>query len=334
MVKSLCCIVLGLTLLPAAARGETIKLKFADFAPDTEIVYVAAIKPFIAAVNQEAKGIIEIEAFPNGALGRNLPQQAQMVLDGVADFAFIIPGATPGRFADNNLMELPGLFQDARDSTLAYNTLVNAGRLRGYEPYFVVAALGTPPSSIHTRARVATVNDLKGRKIRATNAMEARAVKALGAATVLMPVTEAGEAIARGTIDGTTMYSVPLVDFGLAQVANQHYVANIGISPLAVVMSKEKFDQLPAAGQEAIRKYSGAWFTDRYIAAASAANDKAMKSFADNAKAKVVSPTAADRERLAAAYRSVVEQWAAEAPHNAELLDALQTELAKIRVAN
>ena len=79
------CAVIALTT-PSIARADPVKLKFAFFTGESERTWTTTIKPFIDAINQEGKGIIEIEAYPNGALGRNMGQQAQMVLDGVGAY--------------------------------------------------------------------------------------------------------------------------------------------------------------------------------------------------------------------------------------------------------
>src|SRR5262245_27596106 len=85
------------------AQAQQTVLKFAFFTSDTEVRWVRVIKPFIDAVNADPSRAIKIEAFPNGALGRNLPQQPQMVLDGVADIAFVVPSLASGRFPDDAL---------------------------------------------------------------------------------------------------------------------------------------------------------------------------------------------------------------------------------------
>jgi len=79
------------TTMGASASAEAVKLKFAIFVPDTEQTYLTVFKPFAEAVNKEGAGIVEIDLFPNGALGRSPVQQAQMVLDGLADIAWIVP---------------------------------------------------------------------------------------------------------------------------------------------------------------------------------------------------------------------------------------------------
>ena len=83
-------------------------------------------------MNAASGGTVEIELYPNGALGRAPQQQAQMVLDGVADIGFIVPPFTPGRFPDSEVMELPGLFRDLAEATQVYTRLLQAGVLHDW----------------------------------------------------------------------------------------------------------------------------------------------------------------------------------------------------------
>jgi hypothetical protein len=81
----------GLVLAPTFASADPVKLKFAVFSADTERLYDTVKKPFAAAVNAGSGGTIKLELYPNGALGRAPRQQAQTVLDRVADIGFIVP---------------------------------------------------------------------------------------------------------------------------------------------------------------------------------------------------------------------------------------------------
>ncbi|HMI14592.1 MAG TPA: hypothetical protein VK567_23995, partial [Bradyrhizobium sp.] len=74
--------------LPLNAGTEPVILKLSFFASETEVNYARAIKPWIDAVNADPSGAVKIEAYPNGALGKALPAQPQLLLDGVADIAF------------------------------------------------------------------------------------------------------------------------------------------------------------------------------------------------------------------------------------------------------
>lgn len=319
--------------LPGRLSADPVHLKLAFFAPASELTWVHTLKPFIDAVNEAGKGVVEIEGFPNGALSRNLPQQPQIVLDGVADIAFVIPGISPGRFADNGLIELPGIFSSIRDSTLAYTALAREGRLRGYESYYVVGAFGAVPSSIHTKPAISSLDSLKNMKIRATNATEQKIVRALGAASILLPTNDAAEAVARGTIDGTAMQPVPLVDFGIARLTQYHYFPVFGVSPLAVLMNRARFDALPPAARAVIETYSGDWIDQRYISSISEETDAIVARWQADPKQKVILATDAERARLAEIYQKIDDDYAAESPGNAALLAELKQRVAAINAA-
>jgi TRAP-type C4-dicarboxylate transport system substrate-binding protein len=317
---------------PLAVRAaDPVKLKLAFFADDTEMTWVTVIKPFVDNVNRDAKGTIEIDPFLNGALGRALPDQPQMVLDGVADIAFCIPGVTPGRFADNGVMELPGLFRNLRESSLVYTRMVAANRLRGFENYDVIGAIGTPPFSVHSKTKVTSLADLRGLRVRTTNATEAQTLKELGAIPVLMPVNEVPEAIGRGTIDAATVHPGPLFDFGINKVTKYDYFIGFGFSPLNVLMNKKVFDGLPKPGQDAIRKYSGEWFATTYIKGYSAYTDSLMTRLRADTSRTVTFPTPADDAAAQAAFKPVFDAWLAKDPRNPQLLKDVQTEIARVR---
>ena len=320
-----------LVAFAGAATAQPVKLKFAVFTPDKEQTFLTVMKPFAEAVNRDAVGAIEIELFPNGALGRSPLQQAQMVLDGVADIAWIIASYTPGRFQENEVFELPGVFRDLHEATMVFTRLVMAGKIRGYDDFHPVGLFGTAPYSLHARTPINAIADIKGKKIRSSGAIEGATLKAFGAVPIGMPVTEIPEAISRGTIDGTTSHPSPLFDFGIARVTNHHFFTRLGVVPLAILMNKKKFDSLPPAGQAAIRKYSGEWTAVRFSKAIGEYNGSLVKQLQADAKRKVVFPSAAELEAMQPVFRSVIDGWTAQSPRNKELLGLVQAELAALR---
>ena len=325
MVSAVCC-------LAGVALGQTtpIKLKFSIFSPDKEITYQSVFKPFADAVNKETNGAVEIELFPNGALGRSPLQQAQMVLDGVADMAWIIASYTPGRFQENEVFELPGLFRDLQEATLVFTRLVGSGKIKGYEDFYPIALFGTAPYSLHARTPINSIADIKGKKIRTSGALEGETIKALGAVPIGMPVTEVPEAVSRGTIDGTTSHPAPLVDFGISKVTNHHYFTRLGVVPLTVLMNRKKFDSLPKSAQDAISKYSGEWTAARFNQYVGDYNEKVIKDLQADPKRKVVLPTQAERDAMQPAFKSVIDTWVAKSPRHRELLALVEAEIVKV----
>jgi TRAP-type C4-dicarboxylate transport system substrate-binding protein len=324
-------ILFAVLLAAVPAVAQPVKLKFAVFTPDKEQTFLTVMKPFAEAVNKDAGGTIEIDLFPNGALGRSPLQQAQMVLDGVADISWVIASYTPGRFQENEVFELPGQFRDLKEATTVFTRLVLSGKVKGYDDFHPIGLFGTAPYSLHSKNPLASIADIKGKKIRSSGAVEGETLKALGAVPIGMPVTEVPEAISRGTVDGTTSHPSPLFDFGIARVTSYHYFTRLGIVPLAILMNKKKFDSLPRAGQDAIRKYSGEWTAARFNKGIGDYNDSLVKQLQADPKRRVVFPSQGELDAMQPAFRSVTEAWAAKSPRNKELLALVQAEIANVR---
>jgi len=329
MRKTMLALLLALPL--AAAAEQPVKLKMATFSPDTERLYNTVKKPWVAAVNKAAGGAIEIELYPNGALGRAPQQQAQMVIDGVTDIGFIVPPFTPGRFPDSEVLELPGVFHDLAEGTRVYTRLVQNGTLKDYGEYVPIAMWSTPPFSLHSNFPINSINDLKGKRVRGSGVIQIESLKALGAVTVGMPPTEVPEALSRRTIDASTSQPAVLYDFGLDRVTSHHYFAGLGIVPLAIVMNRKKFESLPKAGQDAILKYDMDYINKLYIASMLEYDASLVKKLQSDPKRKVVFPSAADQKAARAAWEPVIKAWAGKTPRNGEVYKALVTELEKER---
>ena len=144
-------------------------LKWAVFTPDSEVTFRTVMKPYAEAVQRDSKDAVVFDLFPNGALGRNPGQQPQMVIDGVADVAWIIPSYSPGRFPDTEVLELPGMFHSLRESSLVASRLAARNVLKDYGDFYIVGLWGTAPYSIHTNFPVSSIADLKGKTIRASS---------------------------------------------------------------------------------------------------------------------------------------------------------------------
>jgi TRAP-type C4-dicarboxylate transport system substrate-binding protein len=318
-------------LLPGCAFSEPIKLKLSYFSSDRTMLYLAGVKPFVDAVNAEAKGLLEIEVYFSGALGKAPGQQAQLVRDGVAELAYIIPGYTADQFPDNAVIELPGLFRDQREASLVFTRLIAANALRGYEDFVVITAFTAEPHSIHTRQPIASLADLKGLKIRANNPTEAATFEKLGMNGIVMPVNQISEAISRGTIDGAAVPPAMLSEFGVGRLASYHYMIHADAPSLALVMSRKTFASLPSRAQDIIRKYSGEWSVARSNQFFEDINAKSMEQLKADPNRKVIFPSQAELPRIQAAFKEIIDDWDAKSPRNHELLEIVKIEIEKLR---
>jgi TRAP-type C4-dicarboxylate transport system substrate-binding protein len=323
------CALLSLALLPATTAAEPIKLKLAYFSSDREPPYIAVLKPFADAVNKEAKGVLEIQLYPLGVLGRSYAEQPQLVLDGTADMAWVNPSLTPKLFTDSAVMQLPSLFRDLNEATMAHTGIV--GTLNGYEKFFVIGSFANYPLMIHTRSPIATLGDLRGKKIRANSLIEVKTLDALGIESVVLPINEIARAISQGVIDGTTMPPGSLFDYGISRLTKYLYVSPIGAAPLNFLMNRERFESLPTAGRDAIRKFSGGWTAARFVDAYGARNNAAMAQLESDPLRTVIFPSQAELEAARDIFRAVVQTWSAMNPRHSELLRMTELEIGKLR---
>ena len=324
-------LIVVLTLLPPTAMAAPVKLKLSFFTSDRSIAYQMAVKPFVDAVNRDGKGLIEIDVYFSGALGRVQRELPQQVRSGVADIAFIVPGQNPDVFTDNVVVELPGLFHDVREATLTYTRLVAAGALAGYQDFVVIGAYGTAPEIITSRKPLKTLADLKGQKIRVNNATEGKAVAKLGATPVPLAFNETSPAIASGAIDGATVAGAQLFDVGFGSLTTNHYLLGTSPAPLALVMNRKVFDGLPAEAKALITKYSGEWTAQQYIQAYEDFDKTVTEQIKMDPRRKVASPSPDDRAAAQKAFAEIVDTWAAADARHMQLLKLAESMLAKIR---
>jgi TRAP-type C4-dicarboxylate transport system substrate-binding protein len=325
------CALFTFALLPSVAAAEPIELKLAFFSSNRSMSYLAAVKPFVDAVNSEGRGVIQIVLYSGGVLGREIAQQPRAVLDGKADIAFVVPGYTPDEFSDNSVVELPGLFNDTREGTLVYTRLISLNALKGYEDFKVLGAYVTEPDSIHSRLPIASVGDLKGKRLRVNNSNQAATLEKLGATPVLMQITQIADAISSGAIDGAALARTPLSDYGVKRVANHHYFLGINGAPLALLMNRKKFEALPKPAQDVIRKYSGEWIAARFIENYDRSDNQVMVQLKSDPKRTIVFPSAPDLEIAHLAFKSVIAEWAAKSSHNRNILKITEAEIALLR---
>ncbi|MDP1908281.1 MAG: C4-dicarboxylate ABC transporter substrate-binding protein, partial [Hyphomicrobium sp.] len=130
---------------------------------------------------------------------------------------------------------------------------------------FVVGAFASEPESIHTRPPVASLDALRGLRIRANNPVQGAALAKLGMVPFQIPINQASGAISGGTLDGAMVAPAPLVEFGIARVTPNHYLLGVSSAPLLLVMSRKTFDSLPESAQRIVGKFSGAWAAEHYI---------------------------------------------------------------------
>ncbi len=312
------------------------KLKFAIFTPVKEPTYKAMFVPFADGASKDSEGTIQIDTFPGGSLGRNPRAQLKLALDGVVDISFIIPSYTPGRFPDNDVFELPGLFFNVKEGSNTSWRLFQKGMLRGYENMVVLTMTQTHPYFLHSKNKVTKLADFKGMKIRVAGPVFGATVKALGATGVGMPITKVAENISRGILDGVTIEFNGHYAFRTKDVAKYTLLSNkssglFGTAMLATVMNKKIFEGLPAAGRKAILKHRGQPAINNFVKAHDGAHLFLRKISDKNPDLTVTRLSDSEQKKFDAKMAGVVDAWAAKSDRRKKLLAAVRAEVKAIR---
>ncbi|MEO3385328.1 TRAP transporter substrate-binding protein [Mesorhizobium sp. CAU 1741] len=314
---------LGITAFPATA--ET--LRFSSFEPPVAHVTKEILTPWAEDVSAASNGELTIQMFPGGSLGRNPAQQLQMVEDGVADIAWVIPGYSPGRFQESTVAELPFLIPSSTVGSPAMWKMYEDGHFKGdFNKLKMLGIFVSYPNSIASTAPVEAPEDMKGMNVRAPGPTMLSAVEALGAVPVggITGPTVA-ESISRGLIGATFTQWGAIETFRMGDVISHFNTAPLGATPMLVVMNRAKYDSLSDEAKAAIDKFSGAAFSERF-----------GKSFDDNiAEARdellaqgnitVSEPDEAQTQAWRDAVAIATEQWIEQNENGQAIYDAFTT---------
>ena len=316
----------------AQAQSPT-TLRFSSFEPPQAFITKEILTPWAKKVSAESKGTLKIEMYPGGALGRSPAGQLKLVLDGVADIAWIVPGYTPGRFDASTVAALPFIVPSAYAGSLASWRMFARGDFKGggfaqVKPLMI----GTShPLSVTTTYPATTLADLKGHNFRSAGPISLNVVKALGGVPIggITGPTLA-ESLSRGVIQGTLSDWNALQTFRVLDVAKHHIVLPLGANSLMVVMNKAKYESLPKAAKEAIDKNSGEAFS-KLFGSKFDANSNAVFEKAKKDKSRViVYPDAAEKQKWEAAVKPVIDAWVKSTPDGARILEDFRAEVKKI----
>lgn len=322
-------LLIALVSCPAALAAAPVTLKMSYFTSDGSYIYQCFASPFVEAVNAAGVGIVEINVLFSG--GVSIAEQPKLVLDGTADLAVIVPGYSPQEFPDTSVLQLPGLYRDGHEASLVYTRLAETLALRDYQPFVFVGGYVSPGEDLHSRKPLTKLGDLKAQSIRVNNLLEADALRMLGATPILLPINRTMEGLNDGTLDGVTVPDYMVFEFGFGRLTAHHYLAGLGGAALAIVMNRAKFAGMPLAAQKIVTEYGGEWLAAKTSACVAAKGQEVLARLKADARRTVTEPSPADLARLHSVYTSVVNSWAAESPHNQELLGLVKAELARLR---
>lgn len=321
-------IALTATLASTAIAEE---LRFSSFEPPVAFLTKEVFPAWAKNVSEASNGEFSVKMFPGGTLGRSPAQQLQMVQDGVADVAFIVPGYNPGRFTGVTVGELPFVVGSAKAGSEALWKMFEAGKLEGdFDQFKIIGLFTTGPQGIASKPVINMPADLKGLNFRASSPNLLAAIDKMGAVAVGgITAPTIAESINRGLIAGSFNGWNALRAFRIMGAVENVLEVPMGTSPLMVVMNKGKYEAMSDAGKAAIDKFSGAAFSTVFGEAFDGQNARVRAATVEEGRVNIITPDQATLDAWKAATQPSIDAWVAETKDGAALLEAYRAALAE-----
>jgi len=253
---------------PAIAQ-QTLRMAYA-LSPQSH--YGAGGEAFAQAITQSTNGKIQVQQFPNSALGgeREVIEGLQL---GTIDLAIVSTGATLNFVPKTGVFDIPFLFRDLAHARLVLDGPIGQELLAEFNKRGLVALAWGEQGFRHLTNHVRPVTspqDIKGLKIRITeNPIHLAAFRTLGVLATPMAWPEVATALQQGTIDGQENPLSVIIPAKLAQMEKFLSLTGHVYGPAVVLMSPAAYDRLSADDKAKIKD-------------AGLKSAQAMRGFVDN----------------------------------------------------
>jgi TRAP-type C4-dicarboxylate transport system substrate-binding protein len=314
------CLATALTVTTATAE----ELRFSSFEPPVAFLTSTVFPAWADAVEEATGGEVTVRMFPGGTLGRSPAQQLQIVADGVADLAFIVPGYNPGVFPGVTVGGLPFTVTSAEAGSVAMWEMFEQGLLDGaFDDYYIVGLFTTSPQAIASVGDIQTPDQMNGLNFRASSPTLLAAIDEMGAVAVGgITAPTIAESISRGVISGSFNEWNALNSFRIAQVVDHVLEVPMGTSPLMVVMNRSRYEGLSEEARAGIDAVSGAAFAQAFGEAFDNENDRARAASVEEGRITITTPDEAQLAAWREAAQPAIDAWLAADPNRQALLDA------------
>lgn len=322
----------GLLSLPAASQTT---MRYSNWLPEGYPVRTKILEPWFAEVTKATQGRVKIETTPK-VVG-TVPGQFDVIRDGLADIALIVPGYTPGRFELTEVFELPFL-GDVAEARSPATWRIYEKELAKYNEFKGVRVLGvftgTAAQVYTSKKEIRSLDDFKGVKLRSPQAATSQAITLLGGVPVAKPVPEIYELASGGVIDGGVIVAETIVGFKLQDVLKKVTLVPGGLAntALLVAMNEDKWNALSKEDQAAIQRISGESLA-KLAGRVHDESERAAFETVTKSNATIIRLSAAETDALKTRLAPIEKGWAEKARKKGmtdpeRVIDALRKEIA------
>ncbi|WP_136440066.1 TRAP transporter substrate-binding protein [Pacificoceanicola onchidii] len=238
-------------LLAPAALAQDVTLRFQHFVSPNSANPKYFIEPWAEKVEAESDGRIKVEIYPFMQLGGAAPEQYDLIVDGVIDGGWVIPGYQGGRFPEAEALELPFLVtKSAEEASRAAWEFTQKHLADDFAEVHLIAAHMHGRGLVHKKgAAIETAADFEGLKLRGPSRPATLLLDKLGATPIGMPVPQFPEALSKGVVDGGVITWEMSPSLKLDELTDSHtdVAGENSLYNLYFIwaMNKEKYESLP-----------------------------------------------------------------------------------------
>ena len=200
--------------------------------------------PMLEEMKKRSDGRITYTMFAGGALGKG-PEHFDIVKTGLSDMGYATLTWTPGRFPLSDVLSVPivcpAKWKGAEAGTAMYDRVLH----QEFEDVKVLHINNCVMAHIWTTKPVKNLEDLKGMKIRSPGGLQTKAIEALGATPIFMPLGEVYLSMETGVIDGVVTCPALVKAFKLFEVAKHGVPISFGCVAEGLFVNKKFWDRVP-----------------------------------------------------------------------------------------
>jgi len=311
---------IALCLAGTSVRAEEVELTFATGAQPGQSPHPQVSLPWAERINAAGKGVVHIKVVEGFSVVT--PQTFyDRLKSNVVQIVYGLQGSVGGVFRLSDVVRIPYLVRKAEIGSVAFWRLYKSGVLDSdYKDVHPLAIAMYPQAVLHSAKRPSAINDFSGLKVVANSKMTADIITKLSGTPISILIQEAYPALQRHTVDAIMTAYPAMAAFKFGEVAPVHIDAQLGGGATMLIMTKEKWNQLPPAVQKLLDDNSGEALARLYGIENDAQQESGRKAAMDMKDQTMLVPTAAEDEAFLKKLAPVADDWVKDNPDGAAVL--------------
>jgi TRAP-type transport system periplasmic protein len=287
---------------------ERVTLRVSSFTPPPHWTNSQLFQPWIQELEKKSGGKVKGTLLAGNSAFGKIENQTDQVKAGATDLAWVMNGVPRGRFLRSQIMDLPFMAPDAYSATKTLWTMLPTHLKEDYAGFKVLGITCHNPGDFFFRdKKAATIEDIRGLRIRAPSSQVQALLQHWGAVPVTMGPGQIYESLEKGTMDGLLSVYDGVRGFRLESLVKYALSAGVYVTCFNITMNENKYKSLPPDVKKLIDETTG----DRWIEAMPVLwdkNDEAGRQLALSKGLQVVPVSAEQRNKWREQAKPVIDQ--------------------------